>query len=368
EDLGEWALYQHLRQGEVSAEPIYDYKMVDDDFLLPIVVAQVLDDKQRAQLDPAKLDLNRELVLTKAEQGLVPIGTGLKVGDWRDSEEGMGGGIYSGNVNFCLVPAALEAISRTGKPAQVARAKAQLARWPGLEQPFWVTIEPLTLRTRLAAYLATLPESEQAALKASSLTAGVTVGKFVEGAAWPGPAAGLTFPALSLDAAGKPVEVINSDISFLLFFSDPASERVEQMLTLLEMPYPVGIMTPVGPLAANPALSPNPKHWKSLGHNSYHGTVIWSWQSALLTAGLIKQRAAYPALAGRIDQALANLAQAEQRAGKLANTELWGFKIDSSGFKAVTYGLAGDETESNTYQLWSTAYLGNLVRRHRAGL
>ncbi|MGE0488076.1 MAG: hypothetical protein AB7S38_02555 [Vulcanimicrobiota bacterium] len=368
EDLGEWALYQHLRQGEVSAEPIYDYKMVDDDFLLPIVVLEVLDAQQIASLDSAKLDLNRELVLSQAEQGLVPIGPGLKVGDWRDSEEGMGGGVYSGNVNFCLVPAALEAVRRSGKPAQVARAEAQLARWPGLAQPFWVTIDPLTLRTRLTAYLASLPAEEQGALKAESLASGVTVAKFLEGAAWPGPAAGLTFPALSLDAAGKPVEVVNSDIGFLLFFSNPSQERVEQMLTLLELPYPVGIMTPVGPLAANPAFSINTKHWKSLGHNSYHGTVIWSWQSALLTAGLLKQREAYPALAPRLEAALASLARAEGQAGRLANTELWGFKVGPSGWKAVAYGAAGDETESNTYQLWSTAYLGNLIRRHRAGL
>ncbi len=333
EDIGDWAVARHLEEGGRGSAPLYDYKMVDDDFLLSAVMAQVLDDQQFEALRQGpqadKIEANFELVLDKAEAGLVEI-VDPWVGDWRDSEQGLGRGRYPGNVNFCLVPAALRAINRWGSPAQAYRASQLLPQWVDRRAQFWVELSAQEAERRLKAAGKNHSVSEP-----------------------------ISFLALSLDQHRQPVEVMNSDISFLLFFGQPSEGEMGKMLRLLERDFPVGLMTPIGPMTANPAYSRNPIHWKELGARAYHGEVVWSWQSALMMAGLIKQYPRYPTLQPRILKAIDRLVEGEQRAGLLATSELWAVSPEG---EAVAYGAAGDQSESNAYQLWSTAYLGNLVR------
>src|SRR5262249_34889462 len=117
-------------------EPVLDRSMVDDDFLLaPLAAAYLLDDAGRPRSgDPGLLARrtpsgdsfalallrNLSLVLRRAApfaaapgaRSLVALQEGRAAGDWRDSEEGLGGGRFSFNVNAALVPAALDAATR----------------------------------------------------------------------------------------------------------------------------------------------------------------------------------------------------------------------------------------------------------------
>lgn len=134
EDIGERAVLDHLeKDGSRSADPVYDYKMIDGDFLLaPVASAWLVHDgraRNRAAMflgaptvpagnrQGAALVANLRHVLKSAApfaqepttRHLVPLKAGFNVGDWRDSETGLGGGRYPYDVNAVLVPAALEA-------------------------------------------------------------------------------------------------------------------------------------------------------------------------------------------------------------------------------------------------------------------
>ena len=69
-------------------------------------------------------------------------------------------------------------------------------------------------------------------------------------------------------------------------------------------PYPQGLLTNVGMVVANPALDANTSNIAVFDRRAYHGTgapalfsahadpaVIWSWQQALMAAGLARQLA-----------------------------------------------------------------------------
>src|SRR4029450_7226329 len=45
EDIGEFAVLRHRKQGEAAGDaPVYDYKMIDDDYMLaPVAAAYVFD-------------------------------------------------------------------------------------------------------------------------------------------------------------------------------------------------------------------------------------------------------------------------------------------------------------------------------------
>ena len=113
-----------------TAEPIYDYDMVDDNLMLaPVLVSymetfgldrarQFLSGHTTAQ-EPLRSQLvkNLSIVVRQAEafadepdrSNLISIKDGLNDGNWRDSEEGLAGGRYPYDVNAVLMPAALRA-------------------------------------------------------------------------------------------------------------------------------------------------------------------------------------------------------------------------------------------------------------------
>ena len=131
EDIGEFAVLDHRKaDGSKSDAPVYDYKMIDSSYLLgPVACAWLLDDaraKPRAasflavQGRGAALARNLKLVLRSAEpfaadpkaSNLIALKPGVPVGEWRDSNTGLGGGRYPYDVNAILVPAALESAER----------------------------------------------------------------------------------------------------------------------------------------------------------------------------------------------------------------------------------------------------------------
>ena len=119
-------------------------------------------------------------------------------------------------------------------------------------------------------------------------------------------------------------------------------------------------MTDAGLLVANAAPAPAAL-WPLFGRDRYHGTVVWSWQQALLAAGLARQlaRTDLPAATLALMRALqARLWQAIEATRDAAQGELWSWSHNGQRFQLEPYGpLSATADESNAIQLWSTVYL-----------
>lgn len=51
-------------------------------------------------------------------------------------------------------------------------------------------------------------------------------------------------------------------------------------------PFPAGLLTPVGLVVANPAFGEQELYAQKFKNTDYHGTVVWSWQLAMMARGL----------------------------------------------------------------------------------
>jgi len=382
ECIGECAVLDHLqRDGSRSAAPVYDYKMIDGNYLLaPLASAWLLHDErarpraaeflaagtgragERGGTRGAALVANLRLVLQSATgfaaepqaAHLIGLKSGITVGNWRDSETGLGGGHYPYDVNAVLVPAALDAaaqLHRSGllSPYLTAGDEALFERAAQLAQ-VWRSRAPQLFAVRIAHTAAA------EAVRAYANAQGI--------AAQPALAAlgseDLRFNALSLDSSGKPIPVMQSDEGFALLFDDPDAARVDEAVTVLMRPFPAGLMTEVGMLVANPAFG-SPQLQESFSRNAYHGTVVWSWQQALFAAGLARQleRAGLPAaVRAHLVAAQRLLWSAIDATRSLKNSELWSWSYAAGHFRVAPFGsAAADVDESDAAQLWSTAYL-----------
>jgi len=382
EDIGEQAVLDHLKaDGSRSAAPVYDYKMIDGDYLLaPVASAWLLHDargRPRAAAflaaagsrvgagrptQGAALVQNLRLVLSSAAafardpspSNLITLKPGYPVGEWRDSEHGLGGGRYPYDVNAVLVPAALTAATELYDSGLLApyvelHDHALFARAAQLAE-VWRTRAPplfdLTLPNQAAAAAIF---SYAAAEKIAALPAIAALGPD-----------DLHFHALALDAAGAPIPVLHSDEGFALLFSELDAASVERAVTTLMRPFPAGLMTEVGLLVANPAFAA-PVLQEQLNRNAYHGTVVWSWQQALFAAGLARQleRTDLPVtVRAHLAEAQKALWTAINATRSLSNSELWSWSFGERHYHVAAFGAAAaDADESNAAQLWSTVYL-----------
>jgi hypothetical protein len=112
---------------------------------------------------------------------------------------------------------------------------------------------------------------------------------------------------------------------------------------------------------ANPALAP-PDIQREFSRFAYHGTVVWSWQQALLAAGLEKQlrrKDLPPPLRVKLARARADLWAVIESSRALRTSELWSWSFAGGRYRMEPFGRPGaDADESNAAQLWSTVYLG----------
>jgi hypothetical protein len=141
ETIGDYATYLNKQNNVTSTAPQYDYKMVDSDYYLPIVMQNYFVDTAagrarlgdffgtKASVSPDNEGLSyKDLALINAERiintsapfaqeggqikdNLIHLKEGQIVGEWRDSTYGIGGGRIPYDVNAALVPAALRAIA-----------------------------------------------------------------------------------------------------------------------------------------------------------------------------------------------------------------------------------------------------------------
>jgi hypothetical protein len=390
EDIGEFAILEHRRAGESkSVAPVFDYKMIDGSMMLaPVAAAWLLDDvrgRSRAVQFLASMDGrtdgstdgrtgeapralgvdlvgNLRFVLNAASKfandprapNLISLKAGVPVGQWRDSNTGLGGGRFPYDVNAVFVPAALEAaggffasglldpylepadrgvFSRAESMAKIWRAKAGL--------PFDVSVPSAVARGDISRYAAALHVSADAALR--------SVGS-----------SPVRFHALSLDAHAKTLPILHSDEGFELLFGRPSPSALGQAVTAMVRPFPAGLLTDAGVVVANPVYA-SPDIQAKLTRNAYHGTVIWSWQQAVMAAGLQRQlrRAELPPIVKEeLRAAQRQLWSAIRAAHTIRNSELWSWTFAGGHFHVAPFGAnAADADESNAAQLWSTVYL-----------
>ncbi len=381
EDIGEFAVLRNLKEGRGPVDtPIYDYGMIDDDFMLaPVTANWLLATEGRAVARQFLSETNangqqqgdalvRNLVWVVERTSafaadpkpihLVGIKEGRMTGQWRDSEEGLGRGRYAYDVNAVLVPAALDATHRLlesglldsyltdAQRRTLQRASAQHDIWSRKAPPMFVVTVPATrARDQVAAYAAAVGVDAKQSLAA--LDSGLREGS-------------LTFNALSLDADGKPIPIMHSDDGFALLFTQPTAAQLQRSIEALMRPFPAGLLTPVGMLVANPAFADREAQSR-FDNTAYHGTVVWSWQQAVFAAGLSRQlaRTDLPAnLRTRLQTAHSQLWKAIDASDALRSSELWSWSFSNDQYHPEAFGQQNTHAdESNAAQLWSTVYL-----------
>jgi len=374
--LAEFAVLRHTREtGKAQAKPFYDYKMVDDDYLLAPIVAKYLlehdagKNKAKAFLQRKTTDgksygqrlvdnFNFVIKMTTpygndvAVKNLIKLRAGHSVGEWRDSDEGLGGGKIPYNVNAIFVPAALTAISILNRSGLLNDYLIDDAQFNQAEN-----IANVWLENAATHFKVTIAKSD-ILTSVNRYADAVGVPKSIDHPALKhGP---ITFNAVSLNAKGQPIQVLNSDDGFAMLFTEPSEQELVQSIQASLNPYPIGLLTPVGMVVANPVYA-NANVQKLFTNAHYHGAVIWSWQQALFAAGLERQLQ-------RDDLSVEtkNILREGQRklwsvikaADEVNNAELWSWSFENGRYKIESFGQrSGDKSESNAAQLWSTVYL-----------
>jgi hypothetical protein len=382
EDIGEYAIIDHVRAGEPpSADPVFNYQMIDGTFMLgPVAEAWLLEDPRgrhraaaflampdgrsgdQSRTLGADLMTNLRLVLHSAvafaddpqPTQLIGLKPGSSTGQWRDSGDGLGRGRYPYDVNAVFVPAALAAAGRfyasglldpylaAADRTMFSRAAAMAQIWNAKAEPlFQVDVPNKVARTDIIAYAAASGVSADAA-RASIGTGSVR------------------FHAVALDSGARAVPVVNSDEGFALLFGRPGAGALDQSVAAVMRPFPAGLRTDVGIVVANPAYAAAEVQ-ALFTKNAYHGTVIWSWQQAVLAAGLERQlrRADLPpAVRKRVRDAQRELWRAIDAGSAVRNSELWSWSYEQGHYRVAPFGVSqSDVDESNAAQLWSTVYL-----------
>ena len=232
-----------------------------------------------------------------------------------------------------LTPEQRRAIANAGDVADVWSREA-----PAL---FRVRISDADARRQITAYAEQLGVSPASALDAL-------------------PSGDLVVNAIALDAQYQPIPVLHSDGGFVLLLQNPPRALVGQLVDSMLRPFPAGLMTDAGLLVANPVFADVTRQ-RQLGRTAYHGTVMWSWQQALLVAGLERQIARRDLPAATIKRLLAahqQLWSVIENTRELRASELWSWRYVEGRYEPVPFGQSsGDADESNAAQLWSTVYL-----------
>jgi hypothetical protein len=410
EELGDYAGWKN-QMDEITPdavrEPRYDYKMIDDDFLLAPVLVEYIekvtaedaagaDDKINAFLArtrpdgmtfKAAIEANLELVLVRArpfaidpaapalkKAKLVELKNTVPVGQWRDSDMGIAFGRYAFDVNAGLVPGALEAAqalyTRFENTTKATEAGDMLAEWQGVEELFLITQPLATAQANVTSYaLAVDVDDTSSQLEAE-----------------PGQSYG--FYGISLDALGTPMPIQHTDHGFVMEFTSPSDEYLVRVAQTISKDFPAGLMSDVGVMVANPAFAAasftvtDPKNLANpaddvlnvpvrdiFTNSHYHGAVVWSWQQALLASGIRRQIERGDIAAptrNALQDAECKLWDTIDAAEEVRAGELWSWEPNADGeleYRAFGYNR-NDVDESNAAQLWSTVYL--VVKRPAA--
>ncbi|CAO2653363.1 Nn.00g027740.m01.CDS01 [Neocucurbitaria sp. VM-36] len=391
EVLGDYATWLNRKEGITSSKPRCDYKMIDTDFYLPIAMKNYFVDTQEGQqrskaffaktatflsenngLDYMQLaQLTAEKIMRNAapfannqvKENLIHLRDGEPVGEWRDSNQGLGGGRTPYNVNAALVPAGLRAIAALSR----AGFFPSHSDWSDTADDYAQIWEDSTLQF----FKVTIPQSTATSLVqnyASSISVPANTDSIKSD---------ITYYGLALDAPNKPVvPVMNTDDCFRHFFlnttnASQLSSFLSQTADHILAPFPVGLSSDVGLFVANPAYAGDQAFAANFSQQNYHGTVVWSWQLAMMGKGLARQLGRCnnanseddrspdfckdSELYGKIVEAYGRLWDIIEANQAQLSHEVWSWRYDG-GYKVVQLGDLVT-TESNVRQLWSLTFL-----------
>jgi len=388
-----------------------NYKMLDDDFQLPVLAARYLRaarvpaEQKRAFLLREAKDGRSNLALLLREMARVSamaapyardpfppnlIGfpkadpTHWFPGSWRDSRVGYANGRFAMDINAIWVPQALESIGvilgtvhALGLPPLESLApevagmpiteydrdpealRRAVETWRGAARHFEVAFTTAEIRSHVNARLDSLPVNERRYWESV----------LHESRAFWEP---IRFAALSLDSVGRPIPVANTDPATRLFLEDLTSDvlrgasttdRVLKEIDVFARPYPVGLFVDrLGPLVANDAYA-TPAVWRMFRDDLYHSPrVVWGREVNLFVLGLINQIGAAqdangaprdPSLASYVrslKEILTQTVDAVEASG-LKHNELWSYRIEGGRLGPVRYATSTD------IQLWNVTDL-----------
>ncbi|KAK5465231.1 hypothetical protein LTS15_001794 [Exophiala xenobiotica] len=426
ETIGDYATYLNLQNNITSTAPGFTYPMIDTDYYLPVLMAQYFNnhplrvdpllsrkagsiDVQNRNLTYANLTLiNAEKIMNQTAAfaknqtiaNLIHLKPDQIVGQWRDSTYGIGGGRIPFDVNTALVPAALRAIGQLARtpgvfPNHTNTGGVNVSAWRTLADSraqiweqhtlcfFERNITASTARTRLQHFVDTATFYDGPTQNSSLPQAGNV---------------NVTSYAIALNGYNhlSSVDVMHSDTAFRVFFvnasaSSPSTPEAQAQETRfinatansLVRSFPAGLMTPQSMVVANPALSGSDVLIANFTNSAYHGTVVWSFQLAMMAKGLERQLGRCnvttgggssppaPAWCGMSD-VHDNVLKAynvlwdsiEANAAQLQG-EVWSWTYSKATGKFVTTPLGalppppgvGSGTESDVRQLWSLTFL-----------
>jgi len=398
ETIGDYATYLNMKDNITSTAPQYDYKMIDSDYYLPIVMKNYFVHttvgrnrsqaffSTKASVDPQNEGLTyTDLALITAKKimntsapfaakggqvkdNLIHLKEGQVVGQWRDSTYGIGGGRIPYDVNTALVPAALRAIAALVDEGYFS----DQSEWNRTAAEYAQIWEDETLQF----FETTIPQAEAKSL----------VQNYVSKSGFVGPSntdnitADVRFHGLALDGYNNQslVKVMNTDDCFRLFLLNTTNQTqlssfLSQVADNIMQPYPVGLSTPVGLLVANPAYGSDPVYAANWTTSAYHGTVVWSWQLAMMAAGLERQLQrcnsdSVPnfckdaALYKKIKGAYNHLWDLIEANSQYLSSEVWSWVYEKGEFQYTPLGNlpapdGSSPTESDIRQLWSLTFL-----------
>ncbi|KAI9823074.1 MAG: hypothetical protein M1826_000278 [Phylliscum demangeonii] len=405
ETIGDYATYLNLKNNISSTAPQFDYKMIDSDLYLPVLLQQYFVSNPTgttrrsaflsrvATANPANANLTYgQLALRNAERimslaapfagpgnqtkaNLFHLKDGQIVGEWRDSTYGIGGGRIPYDVNTALVPAALRSIAALSgagffaeHPSWAADASRHAQVWEDETLKFFeVRIPRAEAQRRVQTYVS------------RSQFGGPSHTELIDN--------DVTFYAVALDGYGNldQVQVMNSDDCFRHYFLNTTNQPqltayVNQTANNIQRTFPAGLMTSVGVVVANPAYGLEEVYARNFTNSAYHGTVVWSWNSlSMMARGLelqldrcnLSPRAQPPPPAFCTDPVVhPNLQRAYNQLWDVIDanrahlsSEVWSWVWRDNDFRFTPLGAlppppgVGGSTESDIRQLWSLTFL-----------
>ncbi|KKY21008.1 putative glycogen debranching enzyme [Phaeomoniella chlamydospora] len=407
ETIGDYATYLNLQNNVTSTSPQCDYKMIDTDYYLPILLDRYFIQSKvgRERIDvffsneaepfgavectltygnlsliSAKriMSLARPFATNPTKKNLIHLKADQIVGEWRDSTYGIGGGRIPYDVNTALMPAALRSIASLARSEDI-RIFPEASNWSTLADKYAKVWEDSTLSFfEVNVSKAEAIDRVESFVDTSTFYNGPSNSEYFDGP--------LTYYSLALDGYGNlsKVEVLNTDDCFRHFLLNTTDQvqltsSINQTANNILRPFPAGLTTPLGVVVANPALAREGFDVlvTNFTNSAYHGTVIWSWQLAMMARGLefqlgrcngsevpdfckdntvwLNVRDAYNRLWDVIEDNRSEL-----------STEVWSWTWE--GGKDGNYSFAalgtlppppgvGASTESDVRQLWSLAFL-----------
>ncbi|KAJ6102233.1 hypothetical protein N7486_004660 [Penicillium sp. IBT 16267x] len=310
ETIGDYATWTHLQDNITSSAMVCTYQMIDPDYYLPVLMqryfldnpvgqkrASVFFNTMAGSINTANQNLTwGQLALINAERimrltgpfaqnqtkdNLIHLKQGEVVGQWRDSEFGIGGGRIPFDVNTALAPAALRSIAALARGGIYKNEQ----QWGQVADQYAQIWEDETLQF----FEVSIPQSQAQSLvksyKNASSFAGPDQSSSID--------TDVTFYSLSLDGYNNlsKVNVMHTDDCFRHYLLNTTNNAqlstfLNSTATNIRRTFPAGLMTDVGMLIANPAFGGDPVYAQNWTTGAYHGTVVWSWQLAMMAKGL----------------------------------------------------------------------------------